>query len=175
MAKRNRFVAPDTVRLYLDEGVLKHKINQAQATADALPETKRAALVKEIAGLRAELRTAEARRNEQDWIEVKSRLTFEEGENLRAQALTSGNILAGNVGASLNMARFKLARFEAWIVDWSFCDGDDRAVDVSPVSIATLDEDTAGEIEATLDAYVTAQAAERANPTGRTGPGEKSP
>lgn len=98
-----------------------------------------------------------------DWIEAKERLDFGEAQALAGAGLRqSGSILSGQPDVQLDLAAYKIARMVAYLVDWSFRDGDDRPVDVSREAIRALDPATAAEIEAALDAHIEAL---EANPT----------
>jgi hypothetical protein len=126
VAKRSRFVVPNTVRLALSDD---------------------------------------------DWCEVKERLTFGERQALASAGLTqTGSMVNDDATVQLNMAGYKIARLAAYLVEWSFRDEDDRTVPVTRATIETLDPATADEIDAALDAHVAATQASPTTPTATSPP-----
>lgn len=83
-----------------------------------------------------------------DWAELKGRLTYLESQRLATAAFSGLRGQVGGVSAeiTLDSAAFALAKFEAWIVDWSFQGPDGRAVPVSRDSFSALDEEAAAEL-----------------------------
>lgn len=100
-----------------------------------------------------------------DYIVCKQQLDLEEAERLNAAGFETRVNDAGNVELTTNWVKFKLARLETWLVDWSFVDAAGKPVELTPAAIGTLDLATAAEIEAALDAHVAALEAGR-DPTG---------
>ena len=110
MARRNRFVSADTVRLDLSDG---------------------------------------------DWIEVKAQLTY--AETVELQAAGVGDTLKDG-DLKMDWVLYKMARINTWVIDWSFEDANEKRVPCTPQAVATLDPDTADEIDRALDAYLERQA-----------------
>lgn len=106
MARRNRFVNPDVVRLDLSDG---------------------------------------------DWVEVKAQLTYQESIELEAAGV-SDTLKNGQL--SMDWKLYKMARINTWLVDWSFEDATEHRVPFTPAAVATLDPDTADEIDKVLDVHV---------------------
>lgn len=104
MARKNRFVTPNTVRLELSDD---------------------------------------------DWIEIKERLTYGEQQALGNSALVGTR--AG--GFEVDFARVPQIRMATWITDWSFANADGKSIPVSPAAIANLDPETAEEIISALNDY----------------------
>jgi len=105
-----------------------------------------------------------------DWVEVKERLTYGEEQFLAGGALTEVSGMfdaADDIGIQLDLRKYTLRRMATWILDWSFCDVEDRRVAVSLDSIAMLDPDTAEEIDAAITAHIEAlEAAKNAQAPG---------
>lgn len=83
-----------------------------------------------------------------DWVELKGRLTYLEGQKLATAALGGMRQLAEGERPefTLDAAAYALAQLEAWIVDWSFQGPDGRPVPVSRDSLSVLEEETAAEL-----------------------------
>lgn len=98
--------------------------------------------------------------SEGHWIEVKEKLPFGESERLRGmnfQLRASSDSFgkgAGQDDLRIDMSAYKLARMEAYIVDWSARDDQDKPVKVSRDALAALDQESADEIEAAIDAHI---------------------
>lgn len=93
-----------------------------------------------------------------DFIEVKRRLTNGERRRLNTAALGKSIPVGLDVTeVAINFEEMGIARALAYIVDWSFED-DGRRVPVSREAFLSLDEETAAEIDAALDAHVETQA-----------------
>jgi hypothetical protein len=98
--------------------------------------------------------------SEGHWIEIKERLPFGEAERLRGmnfQLRASSDSFgkgAGQDDLRIDMSAYKLARMEAYIVDWSARDEQDKPVRVSRDALAALDQESADEIEQALDSHI---------------------
>lgn len=117
---------------------------------------------------------------EDQWIEVKERLTFGEQQALNTAGLTRLNAptdgaSSDELGMGLDMARWMVERIAVWLVDWSFRDADDKPVAVSRDAIRALDPDWAQAIQDALDAHVRAVEEKKATRTrnGRTPTGTR--
>ena len=89
-----------------------------------------------------------------DWIEVKKRLSV--GEERAAFQAIVGEINPSSGWRRPNVEMLGIAEMAAYIVAWSFRDGDDRPVAVSVSAIKQLDSETFKEIEALLEQHVAA-------------------
>lgn len=96
-----------------------------------------------------------------DWIEIKRELTLGEILAVRRKSTTP----EGTVDDSTML----LAKFEAYLTDWSFRDDDDKPVAVSAATIASLNETTAAEIMTAIRAHEEAEG-EAGNAGGETAP-----
>ena len=88
-----------------------------------------------------------------DWIEAKKRLTYGEQQRLAGGALRP-KLIDGEIDISLDLETHSILRLSTWIIDWSFCDGKGKQVEVSGDAIASLDPDTVDEIEAVLTTHI---------------------
>lgn len=91
--------------------------------------------------------------SEGDWIEVKKRLTYGEQQRLAGGALKP-KLTDGEIDISLDLETHSILRLSTWIVDWSFCDTKGKQVEVDRDAIASMDPDTAEEIEDALTAHI---------------------
>lgn len=83
-----------------------------------------------------------------DWIDVKRELTTGELFDLFAAMR--------NAQSAVDPSRVLLARAEAYLLDWSFVDQDDRPVPYSPDQLRQLDTDSWRELWAALEAHIAA-------------------
>ncbi len=111
-----------------------------------------------------------------DWIEIKAALTNLEQRRMTTAGLRQETTLTGMTTGQVNIdwVAAQMARQEAYLVEWSFRGEDDKPVAVSRVTIGALDPDTSAEIDAALDAYITARELVKKAPTGTTIPEAKS-
>ena len=72
----------------------------------------------------------------------------------------TGTAGTGEPRIGVDFAALSLARTKAYLLDWSFRDAKDKPTKVTSEAIDALDEETLVEIEAALDAHVTAVEAE---------------
>lgn len=122
--------------------------------------------------------------SEGDWIEVKERITHGEQKRIASAAIAItglGGALAGgaktdaealaSANLTMDIERAEQVRLEVYLVEWSFKDDNDKAVRVTPASIAALDPETADEIKTALDKHVEevgeAKKASNGNPSAR--------
>lgn len=117
--------------------------------------------------------------SEGDWIMVHRRLSFGEQEAMQARCMEQVEMVDAEgkpqLRARINIAKYKVERMVGWMSDWSFADDEGNAVDVSREAIESLDPDIAGEIDAALDAHLTAQEANPTSPTPTTPSPASSP
>jgi hypothetical protein len=89
-----------------------------------------------------------------DWIEVKQRLTNGERRRLNSAALGKSMPLGAEVTEiAVDFAEMGTARALTYIVDWSLED-DGHRVPFTREAFLSLDEETAAEIDAVLDAHI---------------------
>ena len=93
--------------------------------------------------------------SDDDWIEVKKRLTYGEQQRLAGGALRP-KLTDGEIDISLDLETHSILRLSTWIVDWSFCDANGKQVQGDRDAIASMDPDTANEIEDALTAHIEA-------------------
>ena len=98
--------------------------------------------------------------SEGDWIEVKERLTYGEQQALAGASLDK--MTPGSTDIAINLQRYDIMRLDTWIVGWSFCDANGKAVKKTRNAIAALDPATAKEINDALSAHVEKTQAESA-------------
>jgi hypothetical protein len=111
--------------------------------------------------------------SEGDWVLVHAELTYGQQRRLAAAALT-GIDEAATEGRRLrvDLAAYDLERLVTWVMDWSFRDSDGDRVAVSREAIEALHPDTAGELNAALDAHIEGLEAKKgpSSPTAAPGP-----
>ena len=93
--------------------------------------------------------------SEDDWIEIKERLTYGEQKRLETGAMgkmTSGG--ASEAGISLDFERYNLQRLHTWLVAWSFVDENGKRVKITIDSLSALDQESAQEIDDALTAHI---------------------
>lgn len=96
-----------------------------------------------------------------DWIVVKKSLTFGESQKLSGAGLTGLKNGFASQEVGLDWEAFQIARIEIWLVEWSFCDENDKSVPVSRSSISNLDPETAAEVQKAIEEHVEALEAEK--------------
>jgi len=110
-----------------------------------------------------------------DWVLIRPELSYGQQRRLTTIGLTGvPAALAGEAtgqGLSMDWSRFEIERLATWLLDWSFRDADGDQVVVSREAIENLPPDTAGEINAVLDAYLEAQEAKKASSSPGAAPG----
>lgn len=99
--------------------------------------------------------------SDDDWVEVKKRLSGGEARRMSAAAFTDVSPGNGDGKIGVNFATLSLARLKFYLVDWSFTDANDKPRKLTPDAIEALDEDTMKEIEDALDAHIKATAEEK--------------
>lgn len=87
-----------------------------------------------------------------DWVEAKRGLSYAEQERISSALMRSMSSASDEIG--IDWAKHRLLRLESWLTDWSFRGADGKPVTLSRAAIASLDPDTAGEINAALDAHI---------------------
>lgn len=121
--------------------------------------------------------------SDEDWIELKTRLTLGEEMAISTAGLTGVNAEAvfgaapngasaptqaeGNT-ARIDMTRFVVDKIYIWLTDWSFRNADDKPVKITREAIRALEPDTGTEILAAIDAHVAAREEEKKGPTTTT-------
>lgn len=100
---------------------------------------------------------------EGDWVEFKNRLTVGEKKRLEGAGVAAvrdpqaAQATRAKQSFELDFERLGLARFEIYITAWSFLGLDEKALPVTPDSIAALDPAIADEIEKALDLHIEEQ------------------
>jgi hypothetical protein len=98
-----------------------------------------------------------------DWVLIRAELTYGQQRRLAAAGLTGVDAAAGEgERLKVDLAAYDLERLTVWLLDWSLVDADGERVVVSREAVEALHPDTAGEINAALDAYLEGQAAKKA-------------
>ena len=112
-----------------------------------------------------------------DWVLVRAELTYGQQRRLAGAGLTGIDASASGraSGLKVDLAAFDLERIATWVMDWSLRDGDGDRVTVSREAIEALHPDTAGEINAALDAHIEALEAKKAPPARTAAPGPSRP
>jgi hypothetical protein len=109
-----------------------------------------------------------------DWIDVRRELGY--GRQSRMAAAGLGRVQAsaldgtGDAEVGLSWEGFGFARMEAWVVNWSFRDRDNRPRPCDRRNMEALHPETVKEIIAALDTHQEEQNTEHASPNGRTTP-----
>ena len=88
-----------------------------------------------------------------DWIEVKERLSYGEQQRLTGTAVGR----AGNGGVGINFADYEIEKLLVWLVDWSLRDEDDKPVKLCRSAIEALDPETASEIDEAIAKHIEGQ------------------
>jgi len=107
-----------------------------------------------------------------DWVEIKDALSYGEQQRLNAEMMAS-SVTDGQMAMVLRWDSYNLERLRIWLVDWSLEDATGKRVPISRDSIAALDNDTAEEIGAALEAHIKAQEATKNPPTAAPKPKPK--
>lgn len=95
-----------------------------------------------------------------DWLDVRRELST--GEARRAMAKTIKTMRAdGRIEPDLEM--LGRAEITAYIVDWSFVDGNDKRVPFTDAAMDNLTQDAYAEIETAVRAHIAAVEDERKN------------
>jgi hypothetical protein len=100
---------------------------------------------------------------DEDWIEVKHRLSGGELRRMSAAAFRDVQQTAvpgDSPRIGVDFGTLSLARTKAYLKDWSFRDKDDKPVKVTPEAVEALDDETLKEIEKALDAHILSVEAE---------------
>lgn len=114
--------------------------------------------------------------SEGDWIRVKKQLSYGEQQAMAMSQFRSRRDLEGGEQETIiDLRRFNITRFCAWIVEWSFVDSKDNPVEVSEDSVAALSLDTAREIDAILDKHIEEVYRELGNSSTADPAGETTP
>lgn len=99
--------------------------------------------------------------SDEDWIEVKNELSYGEEQRLASAGL--GKVAVSTLTpetetaeVGLDLENYNIRRLSMWLVDWSFCDENDKRVDLSPDAIGALDPATVTEIDDALTAHIEA-------------------
>ncbi len=89
-----------------------------------------------------------------DTIEVKQRLTYGEEQQLANASIIGTVNDAMKPDIKLDMSRYGMRRMAMWLVDWSFVGPDGKVMPITEQTLASLDSDTAKEIDDALDAHI---------------------
>jgi len=111
-----------------------------------------------------------------DWIDVKQELTV--GELLRFQTSGFKRVRAdrgGDQDFELDLVAMKLAKVDAYLVDWSAKKADGKDLPYSRTALEALDAATFTAIEAAIDGHVERMAQEKKDRTGSAPPTLPSP
>ena len=93
-----------------------------------------------------------------DWLDVRKELST--GEARRAMAKTVKSMRAdGRIEPDLEM--LGRAEMAAYLVDWSFVDGNDKRVPCSDAALGNLTQDAFAEIETAVRAHIASVEEER--------------
>ena len=98
---------------------------------------------------------------ENEWVEVKKKLTFGEEQRLASASLTSVHLAQGRTSEDdteigLDMERHAIMRIYLWVTEWSLQDHTGRVLPVTLQNIKNLDPDVAQNINDVLDAHAKA-------------------
>jgi hypothetical protein len=102
--------------------------------------------------------------SDDDWIEVKERLTYKERQQLSGAMFRSVKGAADDQEMGVDFARYAILRLKTWLVDWSFRDKEDKPVPLSSAAIENLDPADADEIGEALDKHIAELEAAKAVP-----------
>jgi len=113
-----------------------------------------------------------------DWVLVHAELTYGQQRRLASAGLTGVPAALAEQGGgaplTVDLAAYDIERLCAWVMDWSFRDGEGDRVVVTREAIESLHPDTAAEIQKVLDAHVEALEAKKAPAGGVTAPAATS-
>lgn len=102
-------------------------------------------------------RTVKLDLSDGDWIEIKSKLSY--GEQSKLTGTMTPSLSPDTKGKAtsvdIDWAEYSLQRISAYVVDWSFVDGSEQRIKPTRDNIFALDQESAAEIEAAIDAYLT--------------------
>ena len=99
--------------------------------------------------------------SDDDWIEVKKRLSYAEQQRLATGAFSRMGMADKEIELKMDSETFNCQRLLIWIVDWSFANAKGKQVPVTLDAIKQLDPDTAAEIDDALAVHIEAVAAEK--------------
>ena len=111
--------------------------------------------------------------SDDDWIEVKKRLSYAEQQRLATGAFSRMGMADKEIELKMDSEAFNCQRFLIWIVDWSFVNAKGKQVSVTLDAIKQLDPDTAAEIDDALAVHIEAVAAEKNAPKPKPEPETK--
>ena len=99
--------------------------------------------------------------SDDDWIEVKKRLSYAEQQRLATGAFSRMGMADKEIELKMDSETFNCQRLLIWIVDCSFVNAKGKQVPVTLDAIKQLDPDTAAEIDDALAVHIEAVAAEK--------------
>ena len=91
-----------------------------------------------------------------EWIEIKKLLNVGEDRRYRSAGLKrlTGSPGSAATAVDVDWAELALARVTAYLVDWSFRDGNGKTVDLTPAAIQNLSTDDFEEIDNAIQAHI---------------------
>lgn len=91
-----------------------------------------------------------------DWIEIKKQLNVGEDRRYRAAGLKRLTGSPGSNAAAIDVdwGELALARVITYVVDWSFKDGNDKTVTVTPAAIQNLEPADFEEIDNAIQDHI---------------------
>lgn len=105
-----------------------------------------------------------------EWIEVKERLTYGEEQRLATAGLRGARGTGENMEVTVDWDRFNVARILTWVTDWSFRDERGKSVALTRQAVEALKPEAAREVLEALDAHVA-----RIEELGKATPGKQEP
>jgi hypothetical protein len=89
-----------------------------------------------------------------DWVDFRSELSFSEQAAVEMGAMVSKvNPNSKELDLDVDWPEFEVCRLAAWVSDWSFTDSDGLREPPTKQSIRRLNQATAKELSAALDAH----------------------
>lgn len=100
---------------------------------------------------------------DEQWIKVKTELTYREQKQLDAASIKQiGGLGDPDARLEVDYERVPLARMLTWIVDWSVTEGENKPVPVDMAHIEILTSGAVAKINAALDKHIVGVAAKNA-------------
>jgi len=167
MAKRNRFIAPEVVRIQLAE-VQRRAHQLLITTGPPQPDGKpaRPATAAEIETSAARVRQAE---EDADWIDVKAELNAGEARQVYTDLVVD---MRQGERVQLDPKKVGLTKILAYVVGWSFTDATGKPVPFSEAALLNLSPEDYAEVDAAVSAHETTS--EKARAERKNGQGSAS-
>jgi hypothetical protein len=105
-----------------------------------------------------------------DWVEFRKELSFSETQAVESGALVSRMGKTQEIEVEVDWPSYEVVRLASWISDWSFVDADGLREPPTRDAIRKLNQATAQELTAALDAHINASESD----PGKAGNGEPS-